>query len=310
MLLNSAQMIPPAPQMTSPDMIEFFQGDEAYGYVFDGQVGYLDHALANAALADNILNVNFWHINADEADLIDYNMDFKADAQDALYAPDAYRSSDHDPVVISLTLQYAPVALDDDYETLEDVALTVPAPGVLANDSDANINDTISAELVDDVTSGTLVFNANGSFTFTPALDFFGDMTFTYRVFDGHEYSETATVTITVLPENDSPVAQDDGYETMENMTLVVPAPGVMANDSDPDPDDSLWVLLMTPTQHGSVSLEAGGAFVYTPAPGYVGMDTFTYALVSLARGGYADTATVTIEVKPLFRYYFPLLNR
>ena len=86
------------------DLLETFHGDEVYGYVFDGQVGYLDQALANTALADNILDVNFWHINADEPDLIDYDISFKAAAQDALYAPDAYRSSDHDPVVISLTL--------------------------------------------------------------------------------------------------------------------------------------------------------------------------------------------------------------
>ena len=48
-----------------------------------------------------------WHINADEPDLIDYDMTFKLPAQDALYAPDAYRSSDHDPVVTGLQLQYS-----------------------------------------------------------------------------------------------------------------------------------------------------------------------------------------------------------
>jgi uncharacterized protein len=45
--------------------------------------------------------VTVWHINADEPDLIDYDMTFKQDAQDALYAPDAYRSSDHDPVIVT-----------------------------------------------------------------------------------------------------------------------------------------------------------------------------------------------------------------
>ncbi len=294
------------------DMIEAFQGDEAYGYVYDGQVGYLDHALASEALVDNILDVNFWHINADEADLIDYNMDFKADAQDALYAPDAYRASDHDPVVVSLTLEYAPVAMDDDYVTPEDTVLTVPAPGVLENDTDANLNDILTVELVDDVTIGTLVLNANGSFTYTPELNFFGEVTFTYLVFDGYKYSETVTVTITVEPENDSPVALDDAYEMVQNSTLIVSAvDGVLANDTDPDPGDTLWVNLMTPTQHGTVTLQADGSFVYTPALGYVGMDTFTYALISFARGGgVADTATVTITVKSMYTnfYYFPLI--
>ncbi len=66
------------------------------------QLGYLDHALASAGLVDEITGVTVWHINADEPDLIDYDMSFKLDAQDALYAPDAYRSSDHDPIIAGL----------------------------------------------------------------------------------------------------------------------------------------------------------------------------------------------------------------
>ena len=87
------------------DLIYTYIGEEAYGYVFDGQVGYLDHALANKWLFAQITGTTIWHINADEPDLIDYDMSFKADAQDALYAPDQYRSSDHDPVIIGLDLK-------------------------------------------------------------------------------------------------------------------------------------------------------------------------------------------------------------
>lgn len=85
------------------DMIYEIQGDDAYGYVYDAQVGYLDYALVNAHMAKFIYDVNFWHINADEPDIIDYDMTYKADAQDLLYSPDAYRSSDHDPVIITLS---------------------------------------------------------------------------------------------------------------------------------------------------------------------------------------------------------------
>lgn len=88
------------------DLILDFQGDDAYGYVFDGQLGYLDHALANASMEAFITGVNFWHINADEPSLIDYDTTFKLPAQDALYAPDAYRSSDHDPVIIGIQFPY------------------------------------------------------------------------------------------------------------------------------------------------------------------------------------------------------------
>jgi len=86
------------------DLVYQFLGEDAYSYVFDGQTGYLDHALANAGLVDEVTGVTIWHINADEADLIDYDTSFKKDAQDAIYAPDAYRSSDHDPVIVGLDL--------------------------------------------------------------------------------------------------------------------------------------------------------------------------------------------------------------
>ncbi|NUQ83926.1 MAG: ExeM/NucH family extracellular endonuclease [Anaerolineales bacterium] len=86
------------------DLAFHFQGEDAYSYVFDGQTGYLDYALANASLFRQVTGLTDWHINADEADLIDYDTSFKLPAQDAIYAPDAYRSSDHDPVIIGLEL--------------------------------------------------------------------------------------------------------------------------------------------------------------------------------------------------------------
>jgi hypothetical protein len=84
------------------DLLYTFIGEDAYTYVFDGQIGYLDHALANHDLFSMVIGTTVWHINADEPDLIDYDMTFKLDAQDALYAPDAFRSSDHDPVIVGL----------------------------------------------------------------------------------------------------------------------------------------------------------------------------------------------------------------
>ena len=86
------------------DLLKRYEGEQAYTYVFDGQYGYLDYALANATLADQVTAAKAWHINADEPDLLDYDTSYKQDAQDALYEPNAYRSSDHDPVVIGLQL--------------------------------------------------------------------------------------------------------------------------------------------------------------------------------------------------------------
>jgi predicted extracellular nuclease len=86
------------------DLIDSFLGEDAYGYVFDGQVGYLDHALASSTLNANVSGATIWHINADEPDLIDYDTSFKGPNQEVVYAPDAYRSSDHDPVIVGLDL--------------------------------------------------------------------------------------------------------------------------------------------------------------------------------------------------------------
>ncbi len=84
------------------DLIRDYPGENAYSYVFDGQLGHLDYAMANSGLANEVSGVTIWHINADEASLIDYDMSYKKPAQAAIYAPDAYRSSDHDPVIVGL----------------------------------------------------------------------------------------------------------------------------------------------------------------------------------------------------------------
>ena len=68
------------------------------------QLGYLDYALAGTALNERVTGAAAWHINSDEPNLIDYDMAFKQPAQDALWAPDEWRSSDHDPVIVGLDL--------------------------------------------------------------------------------------------------------------------------------------------------------------------------------------------------------------
>jgi len=91
------------------DLAFAFGGEMAYSYVFDGQLGYLDYALANSSLLAQVTGATEWHINADEPDLLDYDTSFKAPAQDALYEANAYRASDHDPVIVGLDLNAPPV---------------------------------------------------------------------------------------------------------------------------------------------------------------------------------------------------------
>lgn len=87
------------------DLVRGFAGELAYSYVFDGQLGYLDYALASADLVRAVTGTTVWHINADEPDLLDYDTSFKEPAQHALYEPNAFRSSDHDPVIVGLDLE-------------------------------------------------------------------------------------------------------------------------------------------------------------------------------------------------------------
>ncbi|MFL5802960.1 MAG: ExeM/NucH family extracellular endonuclease [Roseiflexaceae bacterium] len=88
------------------DLIDQFIGSaEAYSYVFDGQSGYLDHALASTTLITQVTGLAEWHINADEPIALDYNVEFKsANHINTLYSAGPYRSSDHDPVIVGLNL--------------------------------------------------------------------------------------------------------------------------------------------------------------------------------------------------------------
>lgn len=86
------------------NLIAQFQDAYAYSYVFDGQAGYLDHALSNSTMTAQVTGATDWHINSDEPDLLDYDTTFKPPEQEAIYEPNAYRSSDHDPVIIGLNL--------------------------------------------------------------------------------------------------------------------------------------------------------------------------------------------------------------
>ncbi len=84
------------------NLISFFKGKFAYSYTFDGQAGYLDHALANASLLAQVTGAADWHINSDESDVLDYDTSFKPPEQEALFEVNPFRTSDHDPVVVGL----------------------------------------------------------------------------------------------------------------------------------------------------------------------------------------------------------------
>ncbi len=87
------------------DLNKEFHGDASYSYVFNGQIGYLDHALATTALSGKISGISHWHINADEPSVLDYNENYKSATQiSQYYDAGPFRSSDHDPVIIGINL--------------------------------------------------------------------------------------------------------------------------------------------------------------------------------------------------------------
>jgi predicted extracellular nuclease len=86
------------------DALQRFAGETAYSFVFGGASGRLDHALASASLASRVVGAAEWHVNADELTVFDYTSERKGERRRALYRPDPFRSSDHDPLVVGLDL--------------------------------------------------------------------------------------------------------------------------------------------------------------------------------------------------------------
>jgi large repetitive protein len=209
-------------------------------------------------------------------------------------ANDGTADSNVATVTITVTLvNDAPVAVDDSYGTDEDTALNIPVQGVLSNDTDID-SSTLTAVKGSGPAHGTLTLNPDGSFLYTPEANWSGTDGFTYQASDGTTSSNVASVTITVNPVNDAPVAANDSYSTDQDLPLTVAAPGVLSNDTDVD-SSALTASLVTGPANGTLALNADGSFTYTPAVGYNGTDSFTYK----ANDGTADsnTATVTIGV-------------
>lgn len=197
---------------------------------------------------------------------------------------------------IALDLNEPPVAVDDSYTVDEDAVLVraVASDGVLGNDTDPE-GDPLTAELVTGPSHGMLALGPDGSFTYTPNGDFHGTDSFTYRASDG-DLSSVATVTITVDPVNDAPVADTDNYTLDEDTTLVVDAPGVLANDGDVDGDELTAALSVAPG-HGTLDLDPDGGFTYTPHPDFHGTDFFSY---DVSDGEVFDHAAVFLTVQPV----------
>ncbi len=193
-------------------------------------------------------------------------------------------------VVTVLAVDDAPVALADGTTTAEDTPVVVD---VLANDTDPD-GDALVVAGLGDPAHGTVTVAADGRVTYTPEADFAGTDSFTYTVTDGTGLGDSALVTVTVTPVNDTPVAGDDTTVTDEDTPVVV---DVLADDTDPD-GDALVVAGLGDPAHGTVTVGADGRVTYTPEADFAGTDSFTYTVTDPA--GASDEATVTVTVRPV----------
>jgi VCBS repeat-containing protein len=234
-------------------------------------------------------------------------LDFHGVDSFTYYATDTISDSNLATVILTVVaVNDPPLAVGDSYTTGEDMPLPVAAPGVLTNDGDVD-GDPLAAVLDTSPLSGTLVLNPDGSFTYTPTLDFSGVETFTYHATDTISDSNVAAVTLTVTAVNDPPVAMADGYTATEDTPLIVAAPGVLANDGDVD-GDALATVLDTSPMSGTLVLNPDGSFTYTPTLHFAGLDTFTYHATDTISASNLATVTLTVQVRPAHFVYLPLV--
>jgi predicted extracellular nuclease len=197
------------------DLILQYVGEEAYSYVFDGQIGYLDYGMANGDLLAEVTGTAVWHINADEPDILDYDTNYKKPAQDALYEDNAYRSSDHDPVIVGLDVcdEVAPtlevtVSPDTLWPPNHKYVTVVPTIAVSDNfdpNPTVTLVSVVSNEpddgLGDGDTPNDIVINPDGTVDLRAERSGTGDgrvYTLTYMATDACGNSTEATATVTV----------------------------------------------------------------------------------------------------------------
>lgn len=181
-------------------------------------------------------------------------------------------------------LNRQPVAVDDVATTMRGTTVAI---AVLGNDNDPDGNP-LAVTAVTQGAHGLVDFTASG-LSYTPESGFVGPDEFTYTISDGAGGTATATVRVNV--EDRAPVAQNDTATTRIDTPVTI---AVLGNDSDPD-GDAIHLIAAGNAAHGMAQIQ-GDRIVYTPPPGFVGTDSFTYAIQD-AHGSNAQ-AMVSVVVE------------
>ncbi|MCA9211782.1 MAG: tandem-95 repeat protein, partial [Planctomycetales bacterium] len=214
------------------------------------------------------------------------------------------------PVEVIIAVNTPPESTDDSYTTDEDQSLIVDAAnGVIANDTDAQADNELTATLVSPPSNGELELSPDGSFTYTPGVEYSGSDSFQYRLFDGFESSDPATVVIEVNNVDDSPIAADDAYFTLPEQALTVPASnGLLSNDVDIE-GQPITARLDAQPQNGTVTVEADGAFQYKPNAGFVGRDAFSYVANDGSSNSESTSVSIEVNAQPITISEFLAVN-
>jgi RHS repeat-associated protein len=183
---------------------------------------------------------------------------------------------------VSITVRQVndgPGALEQNVETTEDTARPITLRGTDI-EGDA-LGFRIDQPPVHGTLSGTLP-----DVIYTPAADYNGSDSFTFRTNDSFEESEAATVTITIIPANDTPKATSQQVETLEDTEV-----SVLLEASDVE-DDALTYSVLRSPEHGTLTGSAP-ALVYVPAPNYNGSDSFVFRV----NDGESDSNEALVEI-------------
>ena len=181
----------------------------------------------------------------------------------------------------------SPVAVDDAVSNEQDDAVTID---VLANDSDPE-NDSITVQSVTQPANGETTVSANAlRVVYRPSAGFVGVDSFQYSISDGNQGVSTATVTVSVIGVNGPPIAESDSDTTVENVPVTI---DVLANDSDPN-GDAIALVGVTQPANGTATV-SNGSVTYTPAEGYIGVDTFTYTIEDSNNVSTTGVVSVTV---------------
>lgn len=202
------------------------------------------------------------------------------------------------PASVHIRVNTPPIVHPDDATTDEDVPVTI---AVLDNDEDPD-GRQLRLDRFDAVGFGADgvgvadISRDGDALRVVPRSGYFGQFGFHYQILDADDASaeQPGLVTVTVAHVNHPPKARDDSVTTDEDVPVAI---DVLANDSDPDKDDELYVDSVTRAQHGQVSNQ-GGKVLYEPAPDWSGKDGFHYTVRD--QDGAEAGADVAITVKPV----------